>query len=300
MNLVWAGSYVATKFGLKTMSPLAFVFWRMGVAAVLLLMWIFIRRMKWQLTKRDVVRIVILGAVIAGSHFLWVTGLNYTSASDASLLYAFEPIWSIILASLILKERFSVTMGLGLGLAFIGLVVLSNIQTATLGSFFTASVALGNLMIVAGLFCESLFSIVAKPLALRQSAIVVIALALVVTEILLAGPLFLSGGFSVPKTITEIGSLAYLAIPCTVVGYVLWVNVMQYIPVNVMLYTIFVQPVVGPVIATVVLGEVLEQRHFKGGIFMLAGVCIAVISYLLAHREEAPSIPSSAVTAGSD
>jgi drug/metabolite transporter (DMT)-like permease len=300
MNLIWAGSYVATKFGLKTMSPLAFVFWRMGVAAVLLLMWIFIRRMKWQLAKRDVVRIVTLGAVIAGSHFLWVTGLNYTSASDASLLYAFEPIWSIILASFILKERFSVAMGLGLGLAFVGLVILSNIQTASFGSFFTASVALGNLMIVVGLFCESLFSIVAKPLALRQSAIVVIALALVVTEILLAGPLFLSGSFSVPKTITEIGAVAYLAIPCTVVGYVLWVNVMQYIPVNVMLYTIFVQPVVGPVIATVVLKEVLEQRHFKGGLFILAGVCVAIVSHLFTHRENVITLASPAIASESD
>jgi len=300
MNFVWSGSYVAAKLGLETMPPLSLVFWRMGVSAVLLLGWIIIKKIPLRLRKKDVLLIIALGSVTAGAHILWVTGLSYSHASDASLLYAFEPIWTIILASLILKEPFRPAMAVGLGLAFIGLVILSNISFLTIGSLFAGSVALGNILIVCGLFCESLFSIIAKPLSSRQSPIVVIALALVVTEILLSVPMMLTKGFMIPKTAHELGSVFYLSIPCTVVGYVLWVKLMRNLQVNVMLYTVFIQPVVGPLIAMITIGEILDQRLFNGAIFIFAGVFTAITSHVLSYRAEASILASPVISTDSD
>ena len=300
MNLVWSGSYVAAKVGLETMSPLVLVFWRMGVSAIILIGWIVLKKIPLRLDKKDVWLIIMLGAVMAGAHILWVTGLNYTHASDASLLYAFEPIWAIILASLILTEPFRPAMAVGLGLAFAGLVILSNISFATIGSLFAGSVAFGNFLIVCGLFCESLFSIIAKPLSSRQSPIVVIALALVVTEIILAVPMTLTQSFVIPKSAHEIGSLLYLSVPCTVVGYVLWVKVMRNMPVNVMLYTVFVQTLAGPFIAMVTIGETLDRRLFNGGIFILAGVFTAITSYVLTRHAEPAILASPVITTESD
>ena len=286
MNLIWSGSYVAVKIGLESMPPLTLIFWRMGVSAVILCAWIFIKRIPVKLPRRIVLRIVALGAVIAASHILWVTGLKYTSASDASLLYTFEPIWAIILASIFLKERFRPVMGIGLVFSFVGLIILSRITWSTLGSLFAASMAFGNLLIVLGLFCESSFSVIAKPLAGRASAIVAIAGALLVTDIITAIPIVATGSFVLPRTLTDVAVILFLSIPCTVVGYVLWIKMMKNLPVNVMCYTIFVQPVVGPVIAVFAIGETLDSRVFAGGTFLLAGVFIAVVSHVRAHRAE--------------
>lgn len=285
MNVLWAGTYTVIKIGLGTMQPLSIIFWRMGVAAVILWAFILIRGFKWNFGLRDLFRMFSMGAVIAGSHILWVSGMKFTNASDASLLYAFEPIWSIILASLFLKERFRPMMGIGLMFALVGMVILSNITFSSIESLFMPSVALGNLLVVAGLFMESLYSILAKPIANRQSSAVVVAIALVATELILAVPTFVLEGFHPPATAKEIAIILYLSIPCTVVGYALWVRVMRRLPVNVMLYTIFVQPVTGPIIAFLALGDVLDSRIFGGGSFILAGVAFAIYSHLKAHRE---------------
>lgn len=284
MNFVWAGSYVAAKIGLRTMQPLALIFWRMLVSAVILCAWIFIKRVHLRLSKKLILRIVALGVMTACSHILWVTGLKYTSASDASLLYTFEPIWAIVLASIFLKERFRLAMGVGLVCSFAGLVILSKISLTTVAQLFQASVAFGNMLVVVGLFCESSFSVVAKPLSEKMSAAVAIAGSLLVCDLITAVPLALSGGFVWPGTLTEAAVIFYLSVPCTVIGYVLWIKTMRKLPVNVMCYTIFVQPVVGPVIAVFVIGETLDSRVFEGGIFLLAGVFIAVASHVRAHR----------------
>jgi drug/metabolite transporter (DMT)-like permease len=284
MNLIWSGSYVAVKLGLESMPPLVLVFWRMGISAAILIFWIALRRVQVRLDRKVLFRIVALGIVIAGSHILWVTGLKYTNASDASLLYAFEPIWAVLMASVFLKEKFRPAMGVGLAVAFAGLIILSDIRWSTFSTLFAASVAFGNMLIVLGLFCESMFSIVAKPIAERSSAMVVIAGALLVTELILVGPITLTTGFVLPATSQDVFVLLYLSIPCTVIGYVLWIRLMRHLPVNVMCYTIFVQPVVGPLIATVVLGEILGRRVLHGGAFLLAGVSIAVVSHICAHR----------------
>ncbi len=284
MNVVWSGSYVAVKIGLETMPPLALIFWRMGVSAIILCVWVFVKRIPFKLPKRVLVRVAALGTMTAISHILWVTGLKYTNASDAALLYTFEPIWAIALASIVLKERFRPVMGVGLLLSFTGLVILSRVSFSTIDQLFGASVAFGNMLIVVGLFCESSFSIVAKPLADKTSAAVAIAGALIVTDLITAVPLALSGEFAFPKTSTEIAAILYLSIPCTVVGYVLWIKTMRKLPVNVMCYTIFVQPIVGPVIAVVTLGETMGSRAFAGGAFLLAGVFVAVFSHVRAHR----------------
>lgn len=284
MNVLWAGTYVAVKLGLRFMDPLTLIFWRMGISAFVLIAWILISRIPLRLDTKGVVRMIALGVTIAIAHIFWVTGLKYTTASDASLLYSFEPIWGVVLASIFLKERFRAAMGVGLVFGFVGLVILSDISLSNVGSLVGASVAFGNLLVVVGLFCECMFSIIAKPLVGRYSPIVVIAGALLVTEIVLSVPIAVNGSFSFPVNASSVGLLLYLSIPCTAIGYVLWVRVMRNLPVNIMCYTIFVQPIVGPIIATIAIGEMLSGRVFKGGAFLLAGVGIAVASHVKAHQ----------------
>ncbi len=284
MNTLWAGTYTIIKIGLGTMHPLNMIFWRMGLAAFILWVYILIKKIKPNLNLHDVVRIISMGGVIAGSHILWVTGINFTNASDASLLYAFEPIWSIILASILLKERFTKAMGVGLILALIGMTILSRFFISFFGSFFTHKVALGNLLVVIGLFMESLYSILAKPIADRHSSAFIVALALLFSELFLVLPVFALEGFHFPMTAGEIIIILYLSIPCTVIGYALWVKIMRQLPVNIMLYTIFVQPITGPLIAFFVLGETLDSRIFCGGSFIICGVIFVISSYIKEKR----------------
>jgi drug/metabolite transporter (DMT)-like permease len=158
MNLFWAGSYAVIKYGLDQMDPLVLVFWRLVVGLAVLTLWILAKGYSINLDRRDLVRIAMAGLFLAAASFLTVTGIEMSFATDASLLYAFEPIWGIVLASLILKERFLISTGIGLALVLAGLLGLAGFDVRTLLGIGGGVVGLGNMIMVVGLLAESLFT----------------------------------------------------------------------------------------------------------------------------------------------
>lgn len=284
MNLFWAGSYAVIKFGLGTMDPIVLVFWRLVIGLVVLSAWIAIKGRSFKLDRSDITRIVFAGLSLAASSFLTVTGIEMSNATDASLLYAFEPVWGIILASLILRERFLATTAAGLVLILVGLLALSGFDFRALAGIGDGGVGLGNAIIVVGLLTESIFTIVLKPVAKKRDASVVLAGVLIAAIIALAVPLAVRGEYTLPTASTSVFALAYLSVICTAMGYTLWVAIMRHVPVNVMLFTIFIQPIAGMLIAAVTLGEALDGRIIIGGSLLLAGMAVAVAGHVRAER----------------
>lgn len=122
MNLFWAGSYVVVKLGLESMDPLALIFWRLLLALVVLCVWIAIKGQSIRLKRNEIARILLAGIMLGISNLLWVSGIDLSHASDASLLYSFEPIWGIILASIFLKEKLRYTAIAGFVIVILGVL----------------------------------------------------------------------------------------------------------------------------------------------------------------------------------
>lgn len=277
MNVCWAGSYSVVKIGLDTMDPYALVYWRFLVPLIILLFPAlrFIRNI--EMSGIDSVRIIFAGVLIAVSHLLWVVGTGMSFATDASLLYVFEPIWGIFLASIFLKERLLWTTIVGLVFVFAGLAALSNFNLKIFG--FGGGASFGNLLIMMGLICEALFSITVKPIASKYPSTVITAVTLAVAVLALSFPQLARGEFLFPTSTKEISAILYLGIVCTVIGYTLWVQIMKIVPVGMMLFSIFIQPLAGPVIAALVLGEKIDSRVVTGGILLMLGMLVAVIGH---------------------
>ena len=100
---------------------------------------------------------------------------------------------------------------------------------------------------------------------------------------------------SAPAGVGGIAAIAYLSVICTVVGYTLWVEVMKHVPVGVMLFTVFVQPVVGPFIAAAALGEPIDGRILTGGAFLIGGMLVSVVGHLRAAKKLANAASDPAV-----
>ncbi len=289
MNLFWAGSYTVVKIGLDSMDPLALIFWRLILAFAVLACWIAVRRPSMSMDLRDGFRIIGAGLLLAVSNILWVSGIDLSYASDASLLYVFEPIWGIILASIFLREKLSLSALAGLAIVVAGLLRLSDFDLAKFG-WSSGRVGVGNALIVAGLLAESLFSIVLKPIAERRSASVVTAGVMLVTVLVLSVPMAARGNFGVPMGVDSILSILYLSLICTVAGYTLWVAIMKHMPVGVMFFTIFIQAISGPFIAALVLGEPLDNRVIVGGALLIAGMSVAVGGHILREKRRQTAI----------
>lgn len=286
MNFLWAASSTVVKWGLGSFDPLVLVFWRFALAFVALASFAVIRRHSFRMSFGTLLRICLAGVLSSGSNLLWVIGTDMSHATDASLLYTFEPIWGILLAGLVLKERIHLTTIAGFFLVIMGLGSLSNFNLASFG-LGTNSVTLGNLLIVAGLFCEGSLSVALKPLSGRLSAPVVMAGVTAVNVLLLSVPMTLRGGFEIEFSSPFLICVAYLAVVCTALGYTLWVSVMRHVPVGIMLFTTFIQPVFGPFIAAAFIGEKIDSRVIAGGALLLSGMLVSVLGYLSSKKSEA-------------
>jgi len=284
-NLLWAGSYAVMKFGTGSMDPLAIIYLRVVFAFLILAVWSWYKKYSFKIGFRDTMRIVIAGILTGASHFLVISGVNISQATDASLLYVFEPLWGIILAGLFLREKLRASTVIALFIILVGLARLSDFDLKAFG-WSDGGVGFGNVLIVIGLFAESLFSIILKPVAKRHSAAMVMTLVLFVASVVLT-PLMIGRYESLfVINLSDVLVIAYLTILCTVVGYTGWVRIMKHVPVSVMIFSIFIQPIFGPLIAAATLGENIDARILTGGVFLISGMFVAVVGYLRAHRRE--------------
>ena len=295
LNLVWAGSYTIMKMATGSLDAFAIVFWRMAISALVLIAWNLIKRTSWRIAPRDLMRMLMVGVLTASSHVLVVAGINYSHASDASLLYVIEPVWGIVLGTLVLKERFSRGMFAGLMLIGTGIVVMTLSSGGILAGAAGTTVWLGNLIVIAGRLCEGSFSVAVKPVVARYSASITLMVIVASAAAVLAVPALMVSERMVPATFGEWGEVLYLALFCSVAGYLGWIVIMRHVPVNVMYFTIFIQPLTGPLIAWFVIGERIDAGLLIAGVLLIAGMAFAVSSHVLYVRGRRPDPAELAV-----
>ncbi len=109
--------------------PLAIAFWRNGFATLALAPSATTRRRDELrgLGRRQRGLIVLSGTALAVHFGTWVTSLTLTSVASATALVTLQMAW-IALWQLLRGERFGVRVGLGLVLAFAGVLVVSGVD----------------------------------------------------------------------------------------------------------------------------------------------------------------------------
>lgn len=109
--------------------PLAIAFWRNGFATLALAPAAATRRRAEVrgLDRRQLGRIVLSGTALAVHFGTWVTSLTLTSVASATAIVCLQMAW-IAAWQLLRGERFALRTGLGLLLAFAGVLVVSGVD----------------------------------------------------------------------------------------------------------------------------------------------------------------------------
>ena len=287
-NVVWAGSYVAAKFALTDLSVNMLNALRMIIAALLLLPLLWVRRREFHLTRRDLPQLAVLALVgFVVNKIFEYDGLALTSASDVALLIASESIFTALLSWLLLREHFRwLTVGaLVLGGSGVYLIVerslLPNIPSG--GGIWRI---VGDLMVILALVFEAFYTIRGKALLVKHSPLLVTAAAIVGSTIFwipMAGFQLATSGWHTLSWQAWLG-LGWLALMSTVVGYLAWFAGLVNIEGSAAAATLFIQPLLGTILAIMLLGDQLLPTTIIGGVFIL-------ISVFLISRQERPGAP---------
>jgi drug/metabolite transporter (DMT)-like permease len=291
INVLWAAAYPTAKVAIEGGVPSVTLAWARWAIAMLLLP-IFARyvlRVPLGLPRRDLWRAMALGAAALGVvHILVFVGLRTTTAVDATLLLAGEPLVMAVMSALLLGERMSRQAVWGLVIGFAGAYLLIN--RGLLPPLDDRGTLVGNLLVAASVLLEGTGTVLSRGLTRRHSGIVVLFWESVGATIALAIPAYLFWASSpVLPTPAALGAMLYLGMVNSTFCYAVWFVLMERHHVGNMGVFIFVQPVFGALMGVVWLKEPFGIYTAIGSVMVLTGVWMTTRSS--AWRAEA-SLPS--------
>jgi drug/metabolite transporter (DMT)-like permease len=277
--LLSAGVYIAVKSTSSEMPPWALCFWRVTIAALILLPFTYsqIKAAAATLRKRWAELLAIGGLGLALTQGLIFVGLNYTSAINAGLILALMPVITMVLAEVLLREPMGPWQAVGSVVACIGMVII--VVRGDLFALLHFDFNAGDLFIVGGALCFALYTVL-----LRRAKLVVERLPLLV--VLLAAAAITALPFYAWEllhderaALTPAGllGLAYAAVPGGALMYYLFNWSVEKLGASKAGTLLYSQTVFIAVLAYIFLGERLHFYHIVGAGFILAGVLLVML-----------------------
>ena len=295
MALCFGGTWVAGAVAVDAAPPFAIAAARFGIASILLFAWAKLaRRPLTPLRRSDWPLVMGLGlTAIAGYNWLFLTGLTLAPASDGAIIVpGLAPVFTALLAGLLLGERLGARGFAGLAIAVMGLVLV-----AGPGGGADEGRLLGDLMFIAGALFWAVYSVLARVASRRRFSPVSTTVYGTAFGTLVLVPLaVLEGGLgrlaSAPPD--AVAGVAYLALFGTVGAFVLFnLGVARIGAARASAFALLV-PVVGVLSSVALLGERLGPLTVVGGVVVLIGL------WLVEHRGtvKEPRVKPKEVTSG--
>ena len=123
---LWGGSFFFARIAVAEIPPLALVFYRVAIAAIVLHLWLRLRGISFTpalARPGPFLCLALLNNVIPFS--LIFTGQTKIGAGLASVLYATTPLWTILVANLLTEdEKLSTAKLIGVGLGIAGAAIM--------------------------------------------------------------------------------------------------------------------------------------------------------------------------------
>lgn len=267
--IIWGINYTIGKYGLVELTAIQFTAIRMVTAAPLLLLLTFYIEKSLYIAWKDIVRLIFVSMVgITLYQTLFMETIQYTSATNASLLISISPIFTSMFAVFLKEEQFSSRKLVGSVIACIGAALVLLAGHSLVQSFY------GNAIGIVTSICWGLYPVLATPLMKRYSALRVTAWASAIGAMPLV---FLSGWqiVQLPFTI-EHGStwlsLFYSIFLVTVFGLVMWYVGIQKIGASHTMVYMYITPFVAVIFAAIWAREQLSLQQLIGGLIIFLGL----------------------------
>lgn len=314
-SLVWGGAFVVGRILVSQLDPLAAAWLRFVIAAVAFLILEVAGRAgrgrgggarletagrrapggpSVAIAGRDPrwVDYALLGLTgILAYNLFFFYGLTLTTAAESSLIIAASPVVVALIGWAFLDESLSPGKIGGISLSVMGvvLVILAGSGGGSAGGEMAAGGRLtGDLLMLGGVLAWAAYSALGKRVLRRVTPLAATARAVYwgvffLTVLLLArdGPDFVAEALTAVG-LKELLSLLYLALVCTVFGFVSWYRGLKTTDVSGAAAFLSLVPISTLVIAAATLGERPTAGQLLGGALVIGGVFL--VGYANAAR----------------
>lgn len=269
---IWGSSFAAISASLQGgYSAGHLVLFRFIIASVIFFIIAICPGVTFRLPKKeDILKILFLGLIGISVYHICVTfGQLTISAGTAGMLIGAAPIFTTIMAVIVLKERLGTVGWLGLGFGFIGILLIA---LGTGDSPF--NISLGAFLVILAAIATAIFFVFQKPLLLQYTPIELTA------YFTWAGTLpflFFAPGLlqDVQNATLEANlSAIYIGIFPTAVAYLTWAFALSLSNASAVSSSLYAEPVVAIFVTWIWLHELPTPLSIVGGIIAISSVML--------------------------
>ncbi len=277
--LFWAGNFIVGRAVSNQHAPISLSFWRWFFASLILLP--FVVKPMWkqrQLIKENLARIFLLALLsISAFNSLAYIALQTTTATNATLLNSFIPIFILMISGFFLNEAISKIQIMGVLVSLAGVfVILTRLDMTIITNL---KINQGDLWMLVAALDWALYSILLKYLRPNDlSPMPFLGIMMLIGTLALI-PLFILNPFNEAPIIWNndmIKALAYIAIFPSIVSYLAWNYGMQKLGATLGGQFIHLMPLFGALMAVVFLGEKIQLYHLIGGACIALGLWLSM------------------------
>lgn len=220
----WGGTFNAAGFALADFHPLTIAFLRFAIATVILLLIGRREIFSTPVKKKDWLNFFLLGLTgIFAYNAFFLYAMKYTSPINGSLIVAINPIVTAILATLLLKEKFTARLAGGALISIIGVVLV--ISEGSWQIISSLEFNFGDILTLGSVISWSLYAIVGKTVSDSFSPLITTFYGFLTGTLIL----FPFGLFSKPGPAAfidagwpAIAAVLYLALIGSVLAFLWW------------------------------------------------------------------------------
>ena len=273
-------TFIATKFALEGLGIFQVVFGRYGTA-FLVLMIVYRRRLhNFSIASQDIKHFLALTMVEPVGYFIMETfGVRYSSPANVSLIIATIPVFAVIFAFFILKERLSLVNILGIFVSIFGVYFIAALQQS---SDLAPRPVLGNFLTLGGAVAAGLYNSLARRLTQKYSPLTltyyqtfmatIVFLPLAVIEYFFPVLSSVEGSGDIHINAFIVGNVFFLAIGGSIFAYFLLNRALSRLgAAQVAVFSNFI-PVVTIIFSYFLFNELLRPLQFVGAGCVLAGI----------------------------
>jgi len=272
--LTWGANFGIVKSAYDYIPPLVFGALRFTITGILLLAATFWQERKIWIQKRDLGKVVLVGALGIGLYqVFWSLGLNLTSPSNSALILSIQPLLGILYVDLVKREPVAKRQYWGTLLALVGVVLVILKPTAKL--HFSLETLPGDLLTLMAGFCGAIFfSVWSRPLLKMYSPLRLMSYCMIIGSFVLwiaslfsTRPLLWSQAWE--KTWWSMG---YAVVFSGMVGHVFWYEGLGRVGVTKSMVYLYLIPIWAVLFNHFMMGETIFAQQILGGVLILLGV----------------------------
>lgn len=265
--MIWGMGFTFAKPVVEHFPPILLMALRFTVTALVLVWFV---KPPWHL-MRDIFFIALISAAV--QYGLTFNGLRLLDASTAVLVIQLEVPFCTLLAIFFLKEQTSLRKWLGMAIAFGGVALIA-------GEPRLAGNHTGILLTIGGAFTWAIGQVMIRRLGQVGGFTLIAWVAVFATpQLFVASALFEDNQIEAIRSAGWMvwGTVVYLGIVMTAVGYGFWYHLLGKYPVAQVAPFLLLLPIFTVIASILLLGETLTPWLLAGGAVVIVGIAVIVI-----------------------